>query len=151
MSEAQQLTGKLGHLAEGAPWAFHLLTHLYASIAYALAENKQLLLESSQNFHDVVQSLCTGSFPCSSKYQVQHISFALKKAAKLVHHSKYKYIINKSMRQEIEFFRNKLQPDWGILWETPIAHIIPRLPIATAFGDSCLEGAGGYSIALGFW
>jgi hypothetical protein len=36
VSEAQQLTGKLGHLAEGAPWVHHLLTHLYASIACAL-------------------------------------------------------------------------------------------------------------------
>jgi hypothetical protein len=37
VSEAQQLTGKLGHLAEDAPWVHHLLTHLYASIAYALS------------------------------------------------------------------------------------------------------------------
>ena len=29
--------------------------------------------------------------------------------------------------------------------------VIPRLPTATDFGDSCLEGAGGYSIKLGFW
>ena len=35
IGEAQRLTGKLGHLAEGANWVFHLLTHLYASIAYA--------------------------------------------------------------------------------------------------------------------
>jgi hypothetical protein len=48
--EAQRLTGKLGHLAEGAQWAFHLLTHLYASIAYPLAENKQLLADSSPEF-----------------------------------------------------------------------------------------------------
>jgi len=40
VSEAQQLTGKLGHLAEGDPWVHHLLTHLYAYIAYSLAENK---------------------------------------------------------------------------------------------------------------
>ncbi len=40
VGEAQRLTGNLGHLAEGAQWVFHLLTHLYASITYALAENK---------------------------------------------------------------------------------------------------------------
>jgi hypothetical protein len=28
VKEAQELTGKLGHLAEGANWVFHLLTHL---------------------------------------------------------------------------------------------------------------------------
>ncbi len=75
----------------------------------------------------------------------------MKRAAKLVHHLKYKYHINKTMRQEIEFFRVKLHPSSGILWETPIAHIIPRTLTATAFGDSCLEGVGGYSIPLGFW
>ena len=55
------------------------------------------------------------------------------------------------MRQEIKFYRDKLQSNLGILWETPIAHIIPQLPTVTDFGDSCLEGAGGYSIELGFW
>ena len=55
------------------------------------------------------------------------------------------------MCQEIDFFRKKLQPLSGITWEMPIAHIIPRMPTATAFGDSCLEGAGGYLISLGYW
>ena len=55
------------------------------------------------------------------------------------------------MQQEIEFFCDKLQPNLSILWETPISHVIPRMPTATAFGDSCLKGAGGYSIELGFW
>jgi hypothetical protein len=54
------------------------------------------------------------------------------------------------MHQEIELFWEKLQPLSSILWETPIAHIIPRMPTATAFGDSCLEGVGGYSNSLGF-
>ena len=33
VSEAQKLTGKLARLAEGANWVFHLLSHLYSSIA----------------------------------------------------------------------------------------------------------------------
>ncbi len=151
VQEAQTLTGKLGHLAEGANWVFHLLTHLYASIAFALAQNRCLLTESSREFRGVVESLRTGSFPCSSKDQARHISFALKKAAKMVHHAKYKFRINTTMRQEIEFFRATLLPDSGITWETPIAHLIPRTPSASSFGDSSLQGAGGYSIELGFW
>jgi hypothetical protein len=151
VSEAQQLTGKLGHLAEGVPWVHHLLSHMYASIAYALAENKRLLTESSQEFRDIIKSIKSGSFHCSATDQNRHISFALKKAARMVHHAGYKFVINETMRQEIEFFRDKLQPASTILWETPIAHVIPRTPTATAFGDSCLKGAGGYSIELGFW
>ena len=43
VSEAQKLTGKLARLTEGANWVFHLLSHLYSLIAYALSENKRLL------------------------------------------------------------------------------------------------------------
>jgi hypothetical protein len=50
VSEAQKLTGKLSCLAEGANWVFHLFSHLYSSIAYALSENKRLLTESSEEF-----------------------------------------------------------------------------------------------------
>jgi hypothetical protein len=142
--------GKLGHLSEGAHWAFHLLTNLYASIAYALTENKRLLADTSPEFCNICLSLKTGTFPCPAKDQVKHINFAMKKAAHLVHHAKFKYNINKAMRQEIEFFCKKLLIELNIAWETPIAHIIPWMPTFTSFGDSCLEGARGYSILLGF-
>jgi hypothetical protein len=69
----------------------------------------------------------------------------------LVHQSRCQYNITKSMHQEIEFFREKLLPTSNICWESPIAHVIPRMPTFTAFGDSCLEGASGYSLSLGFW
>ncbi len=55
------------------------------------------------------------------------------------------------MCQEIESFCEKLLLESNIAWETPIAPIIPRMPTFTSFGDSFLEGAGGYSILLGFW
>jgi hypothetical protein len=50
-----------------------------------------------------------------------------------------------------QFFCNKLKPDSGIEWETPIAHLIPQTPFATTIRDSLLEGAGGFSITLRFW
>jgi hypothetical protein len=55
------------------------------------------------------------------------------------------------MCYKVEFFCNKLKLDSCIKWETPIAHLIPRMPFATTIGDSLLEGAGGFSITLGFW
>jgi hypothetical protein len=55
------------------------------------------------------------------------------------------------MLQEIEFFCKKLLPKSGFFWESLIAHIIPRMLTFITFGDSCLEGAGGYSLSLGFW
>jgi hypothetical protein len=142
---------KLGHLAEGTHWVFHLMTHLYASIAYALTENKHLLADTSPEFCNICLSLKTGTFPCSAKDQVKHINFAMKKAAHLVHPTKFMYNINKTMCQEIEFFHEKLLLESNIAWKTLITHIIPQMPTFTSFGDSCLEGAGGYSILLDFW
>jgi hypothetical protein len=75
----------------------------------------------------------------------------MKRVAKLTHHAPYQYKINKTMHYKIKFFCNKLKPDSGIKWETPIAHLIPQTPFATTIGDSLLEGAGGFSITLGFW
>jgi hypothetical protein len=148
---AQELTGKLGHLAEGANWVFHLLTHLYASIPYALSKNKRFLEDSSPEFQTLIKSLRLGYFFCNVKDQICHILFAIKRSAKLVHQSRCQYNITKSMRQEIEFFRKKLLPTSNVCWESSITHVIPRMPTFTAFGDSCLEGAGGYSLSLGFW
>jgi len=75
----------------------------------------------------------------------------MKTAARLVHHAKFEYNTNRTMLLEIEFFRHKLLPKSNIVWETPIAHIIPWMPTFTSFGNSCLKGAGGYSISLDFW
>jgi hypothetical protein len=57
VSEAQKLTGKLAWLSKGANWVFHLLSHLYLSIAYALSKNKRLLTESSAEFWDIVLAI----------------------------------------------------------------------------------------------
>ncbi len=120
-------------------------------IAYALYKNKRLLLEYSKEFQKLVLPLKKWTYLGTPKDKAKHISYAMKHEAKLVHHAKYRYNINKTTPQEIEFFHKKLQPLSNILWETPIAHIIPRTSLATAFGDCFLEGVGGYSISLGFW
>jgi hypothetical protein len=125
MSEAQKLTGKLAHLAKGANRVFHLLTHLYLSIAYALPENKRLLTESSAEFQDIVLAIRTNAFVTPCKDLVQHTSFAMKHAAKLTQHTSYQYNINKTMHYKIEFFWDKLKPDSGVEWEMLIAHLIP--------------------------
>jgi hypothetical protein len=151
VKEAQELTGKLGHLAEGTNWVFHLLNHLYAFIAYALSKNKRFLEDSSPEFQTLIKSLRLGYLFCNVKDQIRHISFAMKRSAKLVHQSRCQYNITKSMRQEIEFFRKKLLPKSEICWESLIAHIMPRMSTFITFGGSCLKGAGGYSLSLGFW
>jgi hypothetical protein len=89
VSEAQHLTGKLAHLAEGANWVFHLLSHLYLSIAYALSKNKRLLTKSSAEFQDIVLAIQTNAFVTPCKDLAQHTSFAMKHVAKLTNHASY--------------------------------------------------------------
>jgi hypothetical protein len=120
VGEAQRPTGKLGHLAEGAQWVFHLLTHLYASIAYALAKNKRLLADSSPKFRSICLFLRTDNFPCTAKDQVKHVNHVMKRAAKMVHHAKFEFDINKMMCQEIDFFREKLLPNSDISGKLPL-------------------------------
>ncbi len=151
VSEAQKLTGKLARLAEGNNWVFHLLSYLYLSIAYALSKNKRLLTESSAEFHDILLAIRTSAFVTPCKDLSRHTSFAMKRAAKLTHHVSYQYNINKTMRYKIKIFCDKLKPDSGIELVMPIAHLIPQTPFAMTIGDSLLEGAGGFSIILGFW
>ncbi len=125
MSEAQKLTGILARLAKGANWVFHLLSHLYLAIAYALSENKRLLTKLSAEFQDIILAIRNNAFITPSKDLAWHTSFAMKRAAKLIHHASYQYNINRTMHYKIEFFRNKIKPDSGIKWETLIAHLIP--------------------------
>jgi hypothetical protein len=90
------------------------------SVAHALSKNKRLLLESSKEFQSIVLSLKKGTYLGTRKDKAKHISFAMKQSAKLVHHAKYRYNINKTMHQEIEFFCKNLQHSSSILWETPM-------------------------------
>jgi hypothetical protein len=107
VKKAQELTEKLGHLAEGANWVFHLLTHMYVSIAYAFLENKKFLANFSPEFQSLIKSLRSGYFFYNVKDQSHHILFAINWSAKLVHQSRCQYNITKPMRQEIEFFCKK--------------------------------------------
>ena len=47
------MVGKLARLAEGAPWVRFLISHLYRSVACALAQNKYTLETSSPEFQEL--------------------------------------------------------------------------------------------------
>jgi uncharacterized protein (DUF111 family) len=76
---------------------FYLLSHLYALIVHTISENKRLLLESSCAFQEIVTFLKTRLLNAPCKDQAKHIFFTMKHAAKMVHHSEYKYHSNKTM------------------------------------------------------
>ena len=61
------------------------------------------------------------------------------------------YLVIRTMQDELNFLLDALKPDSGIKFETPIAHLIPRMPTASIVGNSLLLACGGYSITLKFW
>jgi hypothetical protein len=75
----------------------------------------------------------------------------MKKAAKMVNRNNHNYLMNRTMRDKLNFIAHALKPDSSIKFKTPIAHLIPRTPMASIIGDSLLLACGGYSITLKFW
>ena len=55
------------------------------------------------------------------------------------------------MKGELDFFKEILEPTSSVVWEAPIAYLIKKTPFAIAFGDACLDAAGGLSLELNFW
>jgi len=66
----------------------------------------------------------------------------------MVNHHKQYYLINETMRAEIEFIRQALRENSWAKFEVPIAFIIPKTPTVFLFGESSLRACGGYSITL---
>jgi hypothetical protein len=75
----------------------------------------------------------------------------MKKAAKIVSKHKHNYLVNSTMQEELNFISHALSPDSKIKFETPIAHLTPRIPMASIVCDSSLVACVGYSTTLNFW
>jgi hypothetical protein len=81
----------------------------------------------------------------------RNVNLVFKRAAKMVNNFGHKYLVNRTMRKELNFISEALKPDSGIVFKTPIARLIPRIPTASIIGDSSLLSYGGYSTTLKFW
>ena len=66
----------------------------------------------------------------------------------MVHRSPIEYNSVPSMREELNFFEEFLASGSGVERETHIVYLVKRTPFATAYGDTCLNLAGDYSIGL---
>ncbi len=148
VADIQKLVGKLARLGEGAPWIFKIMSHTYTSLAFALKQNEALLLACSPKFCEILNKIDQIFFRGNQSKIAKELNFALKTAAKMVNSHKQVYIINETMRAELNFIRQALSNDSGITFEVPIAFIIPRTPTASLFGDSLLRACGGYSTTL---
>ena len=94
------LLGKLARLGQATPWVYHLMSHLYTSMAYALRVNKSYLAHASPAYKTTMNNLESKRFSSKDKVS-KHVTFALKQMAHQVHHYKREYVINETMHEEI--------------------------------------------------
>ena len=87
----QKLIGKIACLGEGAPWICKIMSHLYTSVAFALKQNKLLLLECSPKFRDILAKIERKQFGGNQYKIAKELNFALKTTAKLVNSHKQIY------------------------------------------------------------
>jgi hypothetical protein len=147
ISEAEILTGKLGHASIAAPWLRYLMTHIYCSLAYALKLAHWELVRCSSSFRKALRQLKQApSTPAGASIKTFHQA----DTARRVHHSTKQFRIPHTLRRELRLISQALS-DPTITKECPIGHLIARTPIAHGFSDSSLRAAGGYCAALGFW
>ena len=92
---------------------------MYTSILYALRENTKYLKEASNDFRKLVADIERHRFSRIDNAS-KIVNFTLKQLAKSVHHCKKEYVINKTMRAEIDFFREALKEESGVEWDTYI-------------------------------
>ena len=146
-----RLAGKLARLGEGAPWVFHLMQQVFASIAYALRQNHLFLKNESASFQQMIKQIKALKKLPTTDQDVSHLNFFLSKSAKKKFKCAQSFFIPKTLRRELELLRAWLSDESGITWSTPLAHLIKRMPYALAWGDACLYGGGGFSLKLRFW
>ena len=145
------LAGKLARLGEAAPWIYHLMSHIYASIAFALRYNETFLMNENGAFRSLIGKIKALRLMPKVKQDLEHMNFYVKKAARRKFKSSLRFDMNATLREEIEILRSWLNPDSGINWESPMGHLFHRTPFAKSVGDSSCEGGGGFSIKLKFW
>jgi hypothetical protein len=82
VQEAEELTGKLNHIAFSTPWMKYLLRTIYSSLTTALHVNNSHLIHSSTCFCDTLRVIC--NTPPSPNGDALH-AFHASSNAKSVH------------------------------------------------------------------
>jgi hypothetical protein len=121
-------------------------------MSYAIKKNGEHLRANNASFRQMMKQMKgLRALTVQTKLDVDYLNFYVKKTAQKTFKCNETYFIVRTLRAELELLRCWLQPDSGIFWETPIGHIIKRMPYAIALGDACLYGGGGFCIKLKFW
>jgi hypothetical protein len=145
--EAEELTGKLGHLSLTAPWLKYLMTHVYASLAHALNMNHWALVRSSASFCEGLKQIKQAS---NDELGKRDKSYFQAENARRIHRSRRIYPFNKTLRKELNLILQAITST-SIPKAIPISHLIEREYLATAYSDSSLLAMGGFCPKLKIW
>ena len=142
----ERITGKLIFIAGTAPWLKLIMASLFTSISAALEDNKTYLVKTSKQFRTLLKQ----SRDAAAPHNVH--TFAQSNATRRVHGCPRTHFINRTMREELHLIIRVLESRrMKQRFRSPIAHLVCRDPSATAWSDSCLYAAGGYSFDMKFW
>ena len=164
INEAEVLAGRLGYNAETLPWLRFVMSSMYSSLAYALGESKAHLVRTDRNFRKLTRCIKRDlrfhktkdkddnahGKPAGNDVSKRTHGFSLSQTSKRIHHSRKRFEMNRTLRKEIKLVHDALTCNWIDPWR-PIGHMIPRDPSGTAWSDSSLHAAGGFSYEMGFW
>lgn len=149
VSEMEKLVGKLGRIAQTYRPLYHMMPHLYSSIAYALRENKSFLMASSRRFRKMIKAAKARSTN-EPEIDTREINFARRLVARETHRCDETYTIPPSLKQEITFIERLLSDD-SIELSTAIGHIVDRDHDWVQWADSCKSSGGGWSEDLQYY
>ena len=148
ISEIEELTGRLGHIAQTSPWLRFMMSEVYTSLKHMLQLSHECLVTTNAQFR---RALKVAKQEATTDTQERHKSFNTAKVAKMVHKTKKRFQINKTLRWELRIIHDALTATW-IDMHRPIGHMVPsRDARGPAWSDSSLHAAGGYSFKLRFW
>ena len=77
-------------------------------------QNAALLMTSLPGFKELSRQRATKQFKGKPSDVAKHVFFAMKKSAQMKNRAKYRYKVNQSMREELDFIREAIDPNSGI-------------------------------------
>jgi len=116
------------------------------SMLVAMKANRQKVYVDEKMEHFLTDT----AYPGYDWQKLLKKDFAVSRIAKAIWVLPTWFHFNCSMKEEFALLRYVFE-DLKYPIEMPIAHVVDRVPEFTAWGNVCLDGAGGYCPELKFW
>ncbi|KAL7524035.1 LOW QUALITY PROTEIN: hypothetical protein ACHAWF_000791, partial [Thalassiosira exigua] len=91
LSEIETLAGKLGYIADTAPWLRFLMAHVYTSIAGFLKISASNIIDNHTGFRDMIKTIQSSpqawKSPSKLDKTARDTSYAQSTTTKMIHHS----------------------------------------------------------------